>query len=316
MRLKGWLRGDVSVSSLQGLRAAGAAAYSLAEEADSARQAEDWDPWTQGTSTQLVSVYTWNAFALQTTADQLVGDNAEASVEPSLFSFAQACYTQVQDWVESARLAQANPAFRTRTPLPTSLPPWPRFERTGLDELRTLRRVYDALAPRAEFEFGRVAAKPPPDKAGIFAEMKLVEAQMQTTVQVADGLNAHAHGPEQLREVQDSLVRALGCAFTLGQIAAMPSLTERLRLSGYRANPALPVPLTAVEPGWPVVDSSGAPCGTVAGLEGEPELGQVTAILLSPGATSANRRVHLDQLGALEAGLVRLAVAPDRLEPV
>src|SRR5689334_13082856 len=98
LRLRNWVagmtRGEISAAGLDGLRAAGAAAYSLLDEPP---------------GTQLFAVCAWNAFALQTIADQLLTsderfDPATAGrLPPSTLAFAQDCYTQAVRWVAAAR---------------------------------------------------------------------------------------------------------------------------------------------------------------------------------------------------------------------
>jgi sporulation protein YlmC with PRC-barrel domain len=72
--------------------------------------------------------------------------------------------------------------------------------------------------------------------------------------------------------------------------------------------------MTAIEVGWPVMDHSGAFVGTVSELEGEPALGRVTGLVVSLGTQHADRRVRIDQLQAVERGVVRLAGGKADLE--
>ena len=321
-RLRTWLagtvRGEFSTSGLDGLREAGGAAYSLADEAEGLRQAPGWDPWRQERTTQLFLVCAWNAFALQAVADHVLDLDADAAelAPATTLAFARRCYPDVTSWIERARFAQANPAYRVDVPLPTQLHAWPVFEQPRADHIRALRRAYDAIAPRAEYDGQRLAETAAPADARQLGEVRLLETQMQAAAELAARLGARAQGREQLAEVRDALLEALHCAYALGQVAAMPSLVERLHLAGRRADPSSPVAPAAVEVGWPVVDPSGTRIGTVARLEGEPTLGNVTGLVISLGAFSADRRVRLDQLGTVMPGLVRLTAGKADLEPV
>jgi hypothetical protein len=258
--------------------------------------------------------------ALQTTADHLLAADAHADplteglLPKETLAFAQSCYTQVMTWVRSARFAQANAAYRLTTPLPAALPAWPRFEQTRMVHIRALQDAYDAISPRAEYELGLLLQTAAPEHARELAEMNLLVTQMHTSVEFAGGLRSRAQSHQQLREVCDDLVRALGYAYTLGQVVAMPSLIERLQLAGYRANPSNDVPLTAIAIGWPVMDPDGMRIGTVARLEGEPALGNVTGLVISLGMQSADRRVRIDQVQVVERGIVRLAASKAELE--
>ena len=72
--LSGRTRATRSTQDLDGLRAVGAAAYSLASDADELRRTADWNPWTQSVQTQVFLVASWNAYVLQTTADGALGE--------------------------------------------------------------------------------------------------------------------------------------------------------------------------------------------------------------------------------------------------
>jgi hypothetical protein len=324
-RLRNWLigtvRGELSSSGLDGLRTVGASSYSLAEEAESLRLEPGWDPWRQEPGPQLFILCAWNAFALQTTADQLLAADARADpstagrLPASTLAFAQSCYTQAMTWVQSARFAQANAAYRLKTPLPAAFPTWPQFGPTRSVHVRALQEAFEAVAPRAEYELGRLIQTAAPADARALAEMHLLVAQMHTSVEFAGGLRANAQSHEQLREACRELVQALGCAYTLGQVVAMPSLAERLELAGDRVGVSDHPPLSAIGIGWPVLDRDGVRIGTVTRLEGEPSLGSVTSLVISVGMQSADRRVLVDQIRAVEPGLVRLDARKAELEP-
>jgi hypothetical protein len=195
-------------------------------------------------------------------------------------------------WVDAARSARANPAYRPQLSLPAALPAWPRWEDVRPVHLRCLQDAYDAIAPRAEY-----GARDVDD-----AEAELLAVEMRGAAETAAALGAHAQSPQQRREVCDALVRALSSAFTLGQLTAMPSLADVLRLRGHRGRP-----LSAIQVGWPVLDPSGTCVGTVTRVEGEPALGRVTGLFVAAGALSPDRRVDAREIHAVGAGFVRLS---------
>jgi hypothetical protein len=317
--LVGTLRGEVPVSSLDGLRALGASAYALQEEAEALKTAPDWSPWTQEPARALFLVCAWNAFALQTVADQLL--DADARLEPSTagrvsastLAFAQQCYTGAVSWLQSARLVQSDPDLRLSSALPAAIPGWPRVGGVRRVHVGSLRCAYDAVGPRAEYDAERAARVAPASDA---AELELLRTQMRTSAEFAATLESRARSSEQLREACSLLVSSLAVAFTLGQATVMPSLLERVRLNGYRARSSTVVPVSAVARGWSVLDGGGTPIGTVARIEGEPDLGRVEAIVVSATASTADRRARVDQIRALSPGVVRLAVGRDELEKV
>ena len=93
--LRSSFRGEVSTAELVARRGAGTAAYSLAEEA-AAAEGDD-------RGTRLFRACAWNAFALQTIAEQMVeadaaGDPGTAGyVPPSTLHFASDCLDRVPD---------------------------------------------------------------------------------------------------------------------------------------------------------------------------------------------------------------------------
>jgi hypothetical protein len=302
------------------MRDAGSPAYQLLEEAEQVRLAPGWDPWRAPRATQLFLLCAWNAFALQATADHALdagGARGAGTVPLAVVAFARSCLAPVPLWIRAARFAQANPSYRVNASLPSAFPAWPLFEPARIAHVRALRAAFDAVAPRAEYDLGRLVETVTAAGERELAELNLIRTELHTAFAFAEGLEARAQGHEQLREVCQTITRALASGFTLGQLVAMPTLVERLRLEGYRvdSSDSVSVPLTTIAIGSPVVDRNDVIVGRVVRLEGETKLGDVTGVIVSTGAFAANRRVRVDQLRAVEPGIVRLSVAKDELEP-
>jgi hypothetical protein len=302
------MRGELSERPLEGLRQAAASAYGLAEEAERLREDAGPDPWQRARGVRLFSLCAWNAFALQSIGDHLLDSDAEA--EPT-FAFAQECYERAMTWVRHAECARADADYRVSTPLPAALPPWEQSETEDV-HLKGLFAAYEALAPRAEYDLGPLQRLVTREHAGEVAEMNRVAAQMRASVDFARRLGAHASSGEQRREVRDHLLQALGCAYVLGQLVVMPSLTRRLEVA---RDPSDRAPLSSIRIGAAVVDAHGSPIGTVARVEGEPELGVVSGLVISVGVFCADRRVRIDDIDSVRPGVVRLRKAAAELEP-
>lgn len=306
--LSGRARAPLPVQGLRGLRSVGATAYSLAGEAEELRSGDDWDAWAAPVPTQVFLVASWNAYALQATADRVL--EHEQRLEPPLLGFAQACLRGVPTWIESARCAKVDPDYRPPVALPAELPGWPWIARPAVEHARLLGDVYETLAPAAEYEVARLR------RTHELSELALDVEEMHTARDFADGLEASAATPEQFREVCGERFRALRTAHMLGQVAAMPSLLERIDLAEYRRKPSPKPPLSAIGRGWSVEDAAGVRVGLVDRVEGEPGLGVVRAIVVDTGTFAAARRATVDQIGSIGVGLVRLNVAGDALQPV
>jgi hypothetical protein len=165
-----------------------------------------------------------------------------------------------------------------------------------------LQAAYDATAPRAEADAHSASAG-----AGLDA----LVSRMHASRQAAERLRPQANTHERLREVRDALVEALRAAYVVAQVAAMPSLIDRL--PGFGAN----VPLASISHRWLVVDSTGASVGIVSNVEGEPSLGLLTGIVISsPQVGTGGRRARREQIGSAAPGLVRLGVPASELESV
>jgi hypothetical protein len=321
VKLRNWLvgtaRGELSTAPLDGLREAAAAAYGLAEEAERLRDEAGPDPWHHERRVRLFSLCAWNAFGLQTIADRLL--DADAKAEPltaglfpePVFAFAQECYERAMTWVRHAECAQADDAYRVGTSLPAPLPPWEQSEAKDV-HVKALLAAHDGLAPRVEYDLGRLQPLVTHERTGEVAEMNRTAAQMRASIEFARRLAAHAHGSEQRREARDHLLQALGCAYLLGQFVVMPSLTRRLDVA---RDPSDRGEVSSIRAGATVVDVQGTPVGTVVRVEGEPELGVVSGLVISVGIFSAERRARIGDIGSVARGVVRLTTTAAELEP-
>lgn len=268
------------------------------------RSAADWDPWAQPPQAQVFLVCAWNAFALQSIADHVLPTDDVA--DEAVVAFAQACLVEVPTWIAAARAVTADAQYRPGVALPSALPVWPRVAATTHDQARVLAAAADAVAPPAEYEASRLQPSAPPE---LGAELRLRVEQLRTALDFARALHAKASSRGELAELCEQLARALHGAYTLGQLAAMPSLLERLRTDDRGGAPLL----TAIARGWAVEDVHGAPVGRVDEIEGEPALGVVSGIRIATGAFSQDRRATAAQIASARLGVVRLRVAAEAL---
>lgn len=289
-RIGGFVRGDLAVKGLSGLRAVGSGAYALAADAEELRAQDSWDGWTQPTSTQLFLLSAWNALALQTLVDRMLG--TKERVDAGTFAFAYACLRAIPFWIDAARSAKVDPAFRPRASLPADLPAWPRIDAADKETVNVLRVTYEALAPLPEYEVARLARTASPVHRSSVIAMQLDVSDMHTAAEVASTLDAHAHSPTQYREVCSQLVAALDQVFTLGQVVALPTLLERVEFENYRRARSVTPPLAAITRGWAVEDVSGARAGFVERVEASLSSASSTpsSSIPAPSRTVAARR--------------------------
>jgi hypothetical protein len=304
-RLRSALRGEVSTGDLEARRRAGAVAYSLVEEADA----------LEGTdrSAQLFRLCAWNAFAFQTIVDTLIECDARADpptagyVPRSTLLFAGPCVDQVPHWVRNARMAQGDPDLELEHSL-ASLPKWRYDQPTTIDELVGLRTAYEALQPRVETglqvlaESGRAAPH-------TLAQMRRMVAEMTSSAEYAFALLRPGLGPVDRGEVRWRLLDALGRALDLGQVLAMPSLLEVVRMQRRKNED---VPLGAglswleIELGWHVRDNTGAPVGRVVRVRGDHTTGVLEGIDVATAPDRPDLVVAAGEIGAIELGGIAL----------
>ncbi|HLY94338.1 MAG TPA: hypothetical protein VKP14_05795, partial [Gaiellaceae bacterium] len=278
--------------ALEPRRNVGAAAYALAEEAAAAGGDDR--------GARLFRVCAWNAFALQTIADTLL--DADAAYDPatagyvprSTHSYVSECLDLVPTWIKLARVARADPSWRAPG-LPEHLPRWMHDEPTMLGELHGIRLAYEALAPRVESDLVALEPSAPPQ----LGQLRRLHAEMTNAAELAEAgwspqANAGTRG-----EIRWRLLEALGRAFMLGQLIAMPSLCELQReddswLQIFR--------------GWPVLDRDGASVGPVHRVLGDRGTGVFEGIEIDTGIGSRPLVVAAHAVATIGLGQVKLSV--------
>lgn len=292
-RLRSSLRGELSASDLEPRRNAGAAAYALAEEAAAATGDDR--------GTLLFRVCAWNAFALQTIADTLLDADAEYDpatagyVPRSTLNYVSECLDLVPMWLKLARVAHADPSWRAPG-LPERLPKWIHDEPTTLGELHGIRLAYEALQPRVESELLALEPSAPPQ----LGQLRRMHAEMTSAAELAQASwTPHASAGTR-GEIRYRLLEALGRAFTLGQLIAMPTLCELQREDDSWLH---------IFRGWPVLDRDGASVGPVNRVLGDRGTGVFEGIEVDTGIGARPLIVPADVVAMIGLGEVKLSVA-------
>jgi hypothetical protein len=313
-RLLRWLRsslhGEVSIAELEARRRAGRAAYGLVEEADSL-QGDD-------RSAQLFRLCAWNAFALQTIADNLI--EADAASDPgtagyvprSTLLYVGACLDEVPNWIKQARVAQNDPTARPAGGLPSRLPAWRHDEPTRPSELHGLRAAYEVLQARTE---GRVLALSP-EQTRASVELRRVCSEMKSAAEYAQAIGTRHVGAVDRGEARWRFVDALQHAFLLGQLLALPTMCEAARV---RQDHDEHLPLAEhpswlqIGPGWPVVDRDGVALGLVYRVCGDRDTGEFDGVDIAPSVGSADVHIPPAAIETIGRGEIKLSVAKAEL---
>ena len=303
--LRSCMRGEVSTSEIESRRRAGGAAYSLAEEA--AELAGD------DRGTRLFRLCAWNALALQTIADTMLDVDARdhpasaGYVPRSTLHYVGACLDCVPVWIRASRIVQSDPTAEIA--VPASLPRWRFDEPTTLIELHCLRTAYEALEPRLESDLDTLAAAQP--NSPLLPRLRRLFAEMTSAADYAGALIRPDAGPVDRGAVRWRLLDALGNAFLLGQLLAVPTLVDVMPLERETIDrPAMTETPSwlQIEPSWPVVDSDDVMVGHVERARGDHSTGEFDGIDVDPGLGHATLHVPAASVARIGAGEIHLSV--------
>jgi hypothetical protein len=308
--LRSSLRSEVSTADLEARLRAGRAAYGLVEEADSL-QGDD-------RSARLFRLCAWNAFALQSIADNLI--EADAANDPgtagyvprSTLLYVAACVDEVPNWITQARVCQNDPSARPAGGLPARLPKWHHDEPTRPSELHGLRAAYEVLQARTE---GRVHALPP-EQTRASVEVRRVCAEMKSAAEYAAAVGTRHVGAVDRGEARWRFVDALQQAFLLGQLLAVPTLVEAARV---RRDSDEHLPLTEhpswlqIEPGWSVADRDGVVLGLVYRVCGDRDTGEFDGVDIASSVGSAGVHIPPAAIETIGRGQIKLSVTKAEL---
>lgn len=282
-------------------RAAGGRAYAVIDEAASLHGSER--------ESRLFRVCAWNAFALQTIADKLLDADAEDDpptagyVPRSTLHFVSSCLDAVPEWLRQARVVQSDPEARVSA-LPAELPAWLHDEPTRRGELRGLRLVYESLQPRVASDIQDLQL----DDPRASHEIHRLFAEMTTAFEYACSLALPNAGPVDRGEARWRLLDAIRHAFTLGQLLALPSLTEITAAHAPASGSWL-----QIEPGWLVVDRNGRRAGIVGRVRGDRDTGELESLELLAQLNARPAYVPAAAIAAVGVGIVTLSVEASTL---
>lgn len=235
-RLRALIEGEVPASTLEAYRRAGGPAYDLqweTEERWHELQSQGVNPWAVDAVTQAWMLCAWNAFVLQTLADQFL--EADYRVEPATVGFVPpvtaeqtlAFYTQVPAWLSRAHQARTDPAYRIDVALPADLPPWSEVEPCPRSHLEGMLAATRLLAPHAETVVGTFnAAGAPAEKQAVTQRLGALLADARTKAEYAERMYARDVPQELHEEIERHAKEALERFYQLGQLVAMPALAE------------------------------------------------------------------------------------------
>jgi hypothetical protein len=137
-----------------------------------------------------------------------------------------------------------------------------------------------------------------PERAREVTHLRRVCAEMASNADYANARDLRSTGPIDRGEVRWRLLDALQHAFELGQLLALPTLVELVRVRDDH-DAGLPISSDAswlqIGPAWPVLDRSGVNLGLVHRVRGNRQTGEFEGIDVdtSPARRSTFRRQSL-----------------------
>lgn len=238
-RLAAVFHGEVSAETVEAYRRAGAVAYQDLLDAERLREelrGTGVDLWSAGPGRRSQLLCSWNAYALQALGDELVKADYEAVpstvgyLPPVTAEQAAAFLGEVEYWSSRTHRAAADPGYNITVegPVPAPLPRWVEVEpcpQAHLDAMRAAAHGLRDHAQTALADFTR--SQIPQEHAEEADRLAGWVAEADSAVDYADSLWGPAAGEVRHERVENSLKRAIGGYYQVGQLLAAPELLDR-----------------------------------------------------------------------------------------
>jgi hypothetical protein len=140
---------------------------------------------------------------------------------------------------------------------------------------------------------------------------------MASNADYANALDLRSAGPVDRGEVRWRLLDALQHAFELGQLLALPTLAEIVRVRDDH-DAGLPISSDAswlqIGPAWPVLDRTGVNLGLVQRIRGNRQTGEFEGIDVDTSLSSTTLHIPPEAIAAIGSGQIRLSASRAELE--
>lgn len=238
-RLMAAIRGEVSASDLEGLRAAGSGCYDTLLRTEDMRRglvSTGADAWNLPAATSIRLLAVWCAFANQKLGEAFL--DADAAMDPQTVGYVppvtadqvEAFLTEVEPWLRHASRAEVDPQHRIDEPLPHRLPDWVKVEPCPMAHLHAMLAAGGEIIQHAElavFDLQNLGGDKHPEQFGrIQAELADAQSSFRYASTLHERLMGRAASPEMHERTEQSLKRAIESAYLVGQLSAMPMLTD------------------------------------------------------------------------------------------
>jgi hypothetical protein len=267
-RLAAAMHGEVSATTVEAYRRAGATAYQDILDADQVRAdlaASGAGQWGANPTQASQLLCAWNAFALQTLGEELIDADYRADprtvgfLPPATAEQAAAFLGEVEHWSSRARRAARDPRYdvTAECTLPSPLPSWVKGKPLPQSHLKAMMAAAQAMRGHAEAALADlIRVDPPSGKQDAVARLRGMAGDADSIAAYGEALWSPDAGPKVHEQALDSLRRGIYAYFELGQLLAMPALLDRPEVTVVPVN-GQPLPLPG-QPGfnpWCLTDS-------------------------------------------------------------
>lgn len=250
------LQGEVPAAALESYRAAGASVYDRLEATDAARAdafAGGADAWTLPRPVALQSLCTWNAFVLQSLADEILAADYLAS--PATVGYvpsvtASQClrlYAQVEPWLARAARAASDPSFELDVAVPADVPRWVEVKPCPAVHVQAMLAAGRKISAHAEAHFARFTDDTHEEHRAQVDRLRGLLSEAAASLTYAEQLWRPGVPMNIHEDIETKLKSALERYYHLGQLIAMPSLVAEYGKAPARRGGAA---ASAVTAGW------------------------------------------------------------------
>jgi hypothetical protein len=234
-RLAALMQGEMPATTLEAYRRASLPVFDLMDRVEARRlecATEGLDPWSVPPATRAAFLCAWNAFVLQTLANDIL--DADYASEPATTGFVPpvtahqvlAFYSQVEGWLNRGKQAIANPDYRLDVHVPAELPAWKEMEPYPTTHIRGVLHAMRSVADHAAAAMTFLPDQAP-SGAGKQAQLNRIRqlyASAESKARYAMAMQGITPGRALATRLEPYAQDAIELFYELGQLIADPTL--------------------------------------------------------------------------------------------
>lgn len=232
-KLMAAIKGEVSAGELEALRGAGSEVYARFTDIEAERKSlAGTDLWNPEPDPRARFATWWRAFACQVLGEAFLDADYEADprtkgyVPPVTARQVEAFLGEVEVLLHDIRRAENEPSYR---PGIIKLPAWVDVDPCPRAHLEAMLKACAVMAEHAELAVADLEHLGADKHAEDYRRLQAMLADVKGDAEYARNLHAGLHGTvsqDMHERVEKAVKRAIGTAYELGQLAAMPGLSK------------------------------------------------------------------------------------------